>query len=272
MRSIFHRFIHNVLMKVEVEEKHLEKLFSEKEPKILVVSLHKSGTHLIKNILKLGGLTPGASLGGYTYSLIDFAGLKKNQYLLAHRAPAHFNILKLIEEKKIKVIFNYRDPRDVCVSRLNNAKPSNLKNISKPNRRFMKKVFENYYKSDSAFLDAIITGNDNLFRDGLSSVRQFFEESRGLFYSPDIFNVCFEDIIGPKGGGTRKKQLQAIQGLFEYLGLEVDANSIAENAYDPDSRTFHKGQIGNYKKVFTKKQLALFNKHNGHLLKDYKYK
>ena len=120
--------------------------------KILVVSLHKCGTHLIENILSQVGLK--AKLVGDGCSGCDFEQLKPNEYLLSHYPPA-LELCGLIETDKVRVVLNYRDPRDACVSRFHWHHPDNKKVTNLP-REFMKKVHSNRFKNDEEFLESII--------------------------------------------------------------------------------------------------------------------
>ena len=63
-----------------------------------------------------------------------------------------------------------------------------------------------------------------------------------------------------------------IRNLLAYLELEGDPEQIAEQAFFEKSETFHKGQIGAYKKVFSKETEDLFNQLHGDILRDYGYK
>lgn len=99
--------------------RHLARLLGKEDKsdwddrRILVVCLHKSGTHLIENILSHAGLE--SRTAGRDYSASDFVRLKPNQYLRSHFALSNVSVYDLIERRKIRAVLHYRDPRDVCV-------------------------------------------------------------------------------------------------------------------------------------------------------------
>ncbi|MBW1804587.1 MAG: hypothetical protein JRJ85_28145 [Deltaproteobacteria bacterium] len=49
-------------------------------------------------------------------ALIDFKGLKSNNYIRSHYPPAVDVQMALEEKKGVYIIFNFRDPRDALVS------------------------------------------------------------------------------------------------------------------------------------------------------------
>lgn len=232
---------------------------------IMVVSLHKSGTHLITNILEQCGLN-GKSVGNNA-PVSAFNSLRADGYLWSHYNPSQ-GIFDLIELGKIKTIFHYRDPRDVVVSRFNWQHPKNKK-VTNVTREFLKKVHARF-KDDQEFLQFIIRGERHIPHE-INFIDQF-RLSRGLLFHPNVFKTNFETLIGTKGGGDNNAQVEMIRNLLAYLELEGDPEQIAERAFSEKSETFHKGQIGAYKKVFSKETKDLFNQHHGDILQDYGYK
>jgi hypothetical protein len=234
--------------------------------KILVVSLHKCGTHLIKNILSQVGLE--AQLVGPECSEAHFSNLGPNEYLLSHYSPESVDVYGLIETHRIAAVLNYRDPRDACVSRFHWHHPSNTKVTNLP-REFMKKVYCSRFDSDEELLASIIKGEKFLniemaFADG-------FRLARGLFLHPYVHKTRFEDLIGPKGGGSRVSQVKAISELLRFLRVQADAERVADGAFSEDAETFHRGQIGAHEEVFTPRITELFNSLHGDILRDYGY-
>ena len=62
-----------------------------------------------------------------------------------------------------------------------------------------------------------------------------------------------------------------IGNLAAYLELECNPELVAEQAFSETSETFHKGQIGAYKSIFSKETEALFNNLHSDILRDYGY-
>ncbi len=234
------------------------------DKKIFVVSLHKSGTHLIENILGHAGLER-QSAGRKDYSTSDLARLKPNQYLLSHFSPSSVNVYDLIETKRVRAVLNYRDPRDVCVSRFNWWRYSSK--VTNTSREFLKKAYS--HLSDEEFIEYIIRG-ERLIEPEIV-LGDMYRLARGLLFHPYAHKTRFEDLVGPRGGGSLEKQIESIGGLLEFLEIDVDPEVIAEKSFDKRSETFHKGQIGSYKEVFTEEHVLLFDQLHGDILRDFGY-
>jgi len=65
-----------------------------------------------------------------------------------------------------------------------------------------------------------------------------------------------------------------IRNLLKFLHLEneYDPECVAKRCFSEQAETFYKGQIGAYKKLFSKETNELFNRLHGDLLHDYGYK
>ena len=120
--------------------------------KILIVSLHKCGTHLIKNVLAQVGLK--AQMVEPECSGEHFAALGPDEYLMSHYCPDSVEVYGLIETQQIHAVLNYRDPRDALVSRFNWHHPDNNKVTNLP-REFMKKVYGRCFENDEQLLASI---------------------------------------------------------------------------------------------------------------------
>jgi len=84
--------------------------------------------------------------------------------------------------------------------------------------------------------------------------------------------VRFEDLVGPKGGGTDEKQINTTKDIFRYLEIDgIDSHQIARKIFSETSVTFRKGMIGEYKKVLSTEQIYLFNKLHGDIIRQYGY-
>lgn len=231
---------------------------------LMVVALHKSGTHLIMNILSQVGLK-GKSIGeGFMPG--HFLALGPNEYLLSHYTPGQ-PVYDLIERGVVQAVFHYRDPRDICVSRFHWQNPKNQK-VTNVTREFLKTVHSRF-KSDKEFLEFIIRGQKHIRHEIV--LEEQFRLSRGLLFHPNVYKTRFEDIIGPKGGGSREKQVEVIRDLLRYLGIDKSPELVASKAFSEDVETFHKGKIGQYKHYFDDEISNLFQELHGDILRDYGY-
>ncbi len=234
--------------------------------KILIVSIQKSGTHLIQNIMNEAGFE-GIGVEKDT-KMADFIGLEDSQYLWSHFAPSD-EIQMALENggESVYIIFNFRDPRDVLVSWFYWLHPNSDKSMHL-HQDYMKKVYSHF--TDDELIDIFIR-NDK-FREVEYNPIEHFRLSRALYFHPKVLNVSFEDLVGSNGGGSDDLQKKTIEVIFNYLKIKnVDVDKIAKNAFDKTSETFRKGKIGSYKKVLSPMQIKLFNKLHGDIIKQYGY-
>ena len=243
------------------------KIFKTKpSKKIFIMSLQKAGTHLIQRVMQEAGFH-GVGVGK-DCRLSDFNGLKENQYLWSHFTPSD-ELQMALEEgvQNVYIIFNYRDPRDVLVSWFYWMHPESKKSIHS-HQDYMKKVYSHF--SDDELLKIFIR-NDK-FREVEYNPIEHFRLSRVLLFHPKVMKVRFEDLIGLRGGGSDQKQEETVAKIFNYLEInDVDAVKIAQKAFNKNSTTFRKGQIGGYKEDLTNEQLRLFNKLHGDIISQYGY-
>jgi hypothetical protein len=234
--------------------------------KILIVSVQKSGTHLIKNVMKEAGFE-GIGVGK-NVRMSNFNGLKDNQYLWSHFTPPDEIQMALEKgDESVFIIFNFRDPRDVLISWFYWLHPKSDKSMHL-HQDYMKKVYSHF--TDDELIDILIR-NDK-FREGEYNPIEHFRFSRVLYFHPNVLNVRFEDLVGSSGGGDDILQKKTIESIFNYLDIaNVDIDVIANSAFDTKSETFRKGRIGGYKDVLSKDQIKLFNELHGDIIKQYGY-
>ena len=81
--------------------------------------------------------------------------------------------------------------------------------------------------------------------------------------------VRFEDLVGPKGGGSEDSQLATLARIASHVDREVDTRrlrDIAECVWSPRSGTFRQGQIGQWRDHFSEEQKKLFKEVAGEQL------
>jgi hypothetical protein len=244
-----------------------KKLFKKQNlKKILLVSLQKSGTHLINKVMEEAGFL-GRGVGkGCTIS--DFRELEDNEYLWSHFAPSD-EVQMALEEgnQSVYIIFNFRDPRDVLVSWFHWLHPKN-RNIMHSHQSYMQKVYSHF--TDDELVEIFIK-NDK-FREVEYNPIEQFRWSRVLYFHPGVLKIRFEDLVGSGGGGSDEKQLETIKDIFDYLGVDgVNFQKITHKIFDEVSRPVRKGMIGGYKESLSKEQLKLFNKLHGDVIEQYGY-
>jgi len=81
---------------------------------------------------------------------------------------------------------------------------------------------------------------------------------------PSVLVCRYEDLVGPKGGGTRDAQLKTIEKIAKHIGvplLDESAQRIADVIYGDSygyNRTFREGETGGWRKVFKEEHKQAF--------------
>lgn len=94
-----------------------------------------------------------------------------------------------------------------------------------------------------------------------SNIKQFYQAYLPWSQAVNCYTVKFEDLIGPRGGGTRAKQIKAIFAIANHIEQPITITllqNIINNLFSNTSPTFREGIIGSWKKYFTAKHKELF--------------
>lgn len=98
---------------------------------------------------------------------------------------------------------------------------------------------------------------------------QGFTSALWLRNHPDVVQLRFEDLVGPRGGGTQERQVRAVRSFLEACGVPADPHALLRRLDERRSFTFRQGRIGSHQQVFTPRQHQLFERYHGHLLEAY---
>ncbi|SEM56611.1 sulfotransferase domain-containing protein [Streptacidiphilus jiangxiensis] len=163
-----------------------------------------------------------------------------------------------------RLIFNYRDPRDTVVSMINFLEGKTAAG------------YGNFYEFD--IFHRVLTSMDTweekidyALRDTSFLGRDQFERSLWMLRHPDVCKVSYEDLVGPNGGGTRERQLDAVSRLLTHIGSDLDPEKVADTVYNQNSWSFFKGRTGTWREYFNERNLARFNEQFGDLLQQFGY-
>ncbi|MFE9632481.1 hypothetical protein [Streptomyces sp. NPDC006463] len=162
------------------------------------------------------------------------------------------------------LVFNYRDPRDTVISMINFLEGRTAAG------------YGNFYEFDvfHKILGSLPTWEEKIdyaLRDPSFLGRDQFERSMWLLRHPDVCKVRFEDLVGPKGGGSRERQVDALGRLLTHIGSGEDPEQVADKIYNQDSWSFFRGRSGAWREHFTANNVARFNEQFGDLLEQYGY-
>jgi hypothetical protein len=256
-------------------------------PRVLVVTVPKSGTHLLDSILER--MPPlrrqekvglNAKLRFHPFNFLPFTGaatcvtgigrphrvkVSAMRHALGRIQPWRYAmsqlpwqpvVMELLRRLAIRPIVVVRDPRDVLVSLMHHA-------LSKP-AHFMHRVLKEQ-PSDRARLSLLITGTPDDARHRSAPVAQRLDFILGWVEDPSVLTLRFEDLVGAKGGGSDERQHAAIVALGEWVGRPVEAGEarrIGEEMFGM-GRTFRKGRVHSWCDAFDDDLIALFEKTAG---------
>jgi hypothetical protein len=163
------------------------------------------------------------------------------------------------------LIFNYRDPRDSVVSMINFLEGRT------------RAGYGNFYEADifSAILASKPTWDEKLdyaLRDPAFLARDQFRAATWLLNHPKVLKIRYEDLVGERGGGSRERQVDAVQRVLGHLDVDLDADAVAARVYNPDSWSFYRGRSGGWRDRFTDRTLARFTEQFGDILEQYGYR
>ncbi|MEU9191157.1 hypothetical protein AB0D14_43070 [Streptomyces sp. NPDC048484] len=145
-----------------------------------------------------------------------------------------------------RIVFNYRDPRDVALSMVNFASGHTRGGLSAINN----------LQAFGSILRAKPTLEERLtyaLTDGSFPAQAHdYMRMMWLLHHPNVYSTSFEQLVGPDGGGSAEAQLRATAGLIEFLGAaDASPEDVATKLFNRDAFTFFKGQVGAWKEVYT---------------------
>ena len=216
-------------------------IFAKPDP-YLVATQAKGGSHLLLKVLKMIDQPRPYKLfahydqENFSPHLIDDC-YKNGAIPRLHLFAPKFTYEYLhAHHSEFKVIVILRDLRDAYVSYAHwIEKDPNTTEEIKINRAFED---QGYFQMSS---------NLSLFLD-----------------DPRFYVIRFEDLVGPKGGGDKKRQTQTIYNLAAYIGMPISyakASKLGDDLFGGKTMTFRKGQIGSWNEACNEEQKSWFKEH-----------
>lgn len=260
--------------------------------KVMVNSVPKSGTHLLKRLLTLLGFEEGdASLGTHLLegryrpvkNLLRGTALRRKGVPVGIDNPAELNLgyvrralgsisegqlfqahcfyspelVEQLEENHIRVVGIYRDPRDVAVSYMHYLK-----------RNPHLYLHEDYMSLPSDHDRLLVSiGGGKLGRHRLASIGEQYEHFL-KWRNYGILMVSFEDLVGEQGGESDYRQAQTIVQVCEDLDIEIAEERVSEiqNRLFGVPGTFRKGVTGEWRREFSVEHKRLMKDVAGEML------
>jgi len=230
--------------------------------KICVVSIPKSGTFLIARYIE--------ELTGKSWSMIgnitekNLAYWDWNKKFAVTHSYCMPEAIDFCKNNNVKVIFNYRDPRDIVISAYFYLKDHEFA-----------KAFTSSQLIDELIINHMrfwwISNFDEEFRK--LNIKNYFPLFLEWIKQDFVCSTCFECLVGPQGGGAVDMQTQEITKIAKFLDITVKnrkLNHILHTIFG-NTVTFRQGKIGSWRKHFSPAHKQLFKNLAGQILIELKY-
>jgi len=229
---------------------------AQSTPRLIITSVPKSGTYLLTktvHMLQRAVKKQQFSVDDHPKRLTHIN--EKSQMWIYH---LHYNThnLSVAKKTRLKILFICRDPRDQVASFV----------------PFIRKHQDEYPDSwqHIHLIDPAIFSlpDSGLQRELILKINRYYDLFMPWRDHPQVYATRFEDLIGPKGGGSLEAQLREIINIGKHIGINVSrklALKVANGLFG-GTWTFRKGQIGAWNTEFTGENKHLFNEHAGQLL------
>ncbi len=163
-----------------------------------------------------------------------------------------------------RIIFMYRDPRDITLSMVNFLSGRTAQGYGNYSEFH---VFNRILTAKPSLADKLTYALTDPAFPGVDD----YERSLWLLHDPNICKVTFEELVGPRGGGSAAAQQAAVARIVDFLGLGADTQEIASRLFRRDSFTFYKGQIGSWREAFGPEHKAMLASRLGPAIEQYGY-
>jgi hypothetical protein len=246
----------------------------EMQPIVLGISIPKSGTNLLRQVL--GGLTcvgPYVDVGGMTIVtfepesgmqrpissiLSDIARLNPGDIASAH-LHAEEEFLDYLAIHRFAPIFIMRDPRDVVVSHMHYVTHMRRAHVHH-------EYYAHNLHTDEARLLASITG----YQSEKTELPNIYERTKpylGWVQVETVLTIKFEEILVSPHSAMEK-----ILRHLKLCGCEFSApdegviQAMIDHIDPMKSKTFREGKVGAWRDVFTERINGAFNEVGAELL------
>jgi hypothetical protein len=242
------------------------------QPKFLITSIPKSGTHLLAKAIQNITHKSMAWIAKPYDDLYTCLEEKKidsfldtvnfNLHFVGCHEPYSKEIENYLQENKYKIICIARDPRDRTVSLLNwiyRCSEESLGSYYEIRQSYTKK----YTRSE--LLSLLITD--------LNPVDQVYKKYYGWLHSPICLTVRFEDLVGSKGGGSDLEQIRTVKKIADFLEVALSdeqIKNICSNLFG-GTWTFKEGLLGSWRKEFREEDKNKFKQYAQETLKLWAY-
>lgn len=165
-----------------------------------------------------------------------------------------------------KIIFNYRDPRDMLLSMVNFLAGRTGRGFSNFHDFH---VFSRILRAKPGIEEQLTYAlTDPSFPcHGDDLARAYW-----LLQHPDVCKISFEEMVGPDGGGSAEARDAAIARVMGFLGVAgMSVQELSGRLFNREAFSFYRGQIGAWREVFTPAHARLAEARFGAMLPLYGY-
>ena len=153
------------------------------------------------------------------------------------------DILNICSSFGVKKICVVRDPRSIVVSFIHY--------VQGLERHYLNDLFKDL--GFDAAVSMCLTG----FSSEGKSLESLVSRYRALepwLREADVLTLRFEDLVGSMGNGSDSDQKEAIEKIFNHLGVgsEVDVDVVARDLFGPGKATFRKGTVDSWREELSK--------------------
>lgn len=266
-RRYYRKKIQYFLMRHAIPVSHRDLKAFRTGPKVFANSIPKAGTNLLKRTLNLLPCV----VPWWTYhieetipGIFDQLHTVKNGQVVTAHLPWSKSLVEILVSKGFGILFIIRDLRDKAVSDVHYV-------VHKSTDHQLHRYFSSL-NSDEERLMAYIRGvPEHCYPGGIRP--KFWENHTKSMLpwldEPNCMTIRFEDLIGSSGGGSDKKQIETVDAIVKHIGIELsqeEIQQIAAKSFFTGSRTFRKGQIGDWRNHFTEEHKQIFKEVYGDTL------
>ena len=238
-------------------------------PRILVVSMPKSGTHLVTGLLhQIHGVSLGYSHltlpqcyasregGSGIAPRLDVIARELARLRGGQAASCHFpydtELDTWLHENEVRVIFVARDPREVLISQVNY--------VLHLERHPLHEAIRSRLTTTEERLRFFLHGQDDLeewrdpgagpyLQNRMPSLCERAQDYSGWFTARSSLSLDFSELVGAQGGGEQSQRLAALERIANFVDKPLSERALqkvsaeAELAFSP---TKFRGQTGTW--------------------------
>lgn len=246
---------------------------------ILVITIARSGTHLVDSILerlpplqrqaKVGlnaklrwhpvNLVPGGRRVEAGIGRPHLVRVQAIEHALRRIRPLRYGMGQMpyspelaaaARRRSLRLVVATRDPRDILVSQYL---------LACGDRGHILHAAVTAAPSEAEGLALLLEDHTDQRGRTKAGIARQVDALLGWTEQPDVLRVRFEDLVGPQGGGDAEAQIAAITNLSQHVGLPVDrvrARQIGDEMFGK-GKTFRRGVAGGWRDHFDVESHAL---------------